>query len=197
MTMHSADYVKVLFETSIAVKQQALATLQDSIVDGAQKMIQCLRSRGTIFSCGNGGSAADAQHFASELINRFETDRRGLAGIALSTDTSTLTSIANDRNYEEIFARQIQALGKEKDVLLAISTSGQSANVNQAVHAAQQQRIGVVALSGKNGGHLASLLGANDIEIRVPAASTARIQEVHLLVIHCLCGLIENDFGDA
>ncbi len=195
--MNNADYVKTLFEDSILIKQRALTALQGSIINAAQRMILCLQRGGTIFSCGNGGSAADAQHFSSELINRFETDRRGLRGIALSTDTSTLTSIANDNNFEEVFARQLQALSKENDLLLAISTSGKSSNVNRAVQVAQQRNIGVVALSGKDGGKLASLLKADDIEIRVPAEITARIQEVHLLVIHCLCGLLENHFCDA
>ena len=192
--MDSANYIKTLFEDSIQVKQHAIEPLKNPIADAAQLMISCLQRGGTIFSCGNGGSAADAQHFASELINRFETDRQGLAGISLSTDTSTLTSIANDSDFTEIFSRQLQALGKKNDMLLAISTSGNSANINRAVETAQQQSISTIVLSGKDGGELAQLLHISDIEIRVPSQVTARIQEVHLLVIHCLCGLIENHF---
>lgn len=142
-------------------------------------------------SCGNGGSAGDAQHFSSELLNRFEQERKGLAAIALTTDTSTLTSIANDYAYERIFARQVEALGRAGDILLAISTSGNSANVNLAIQSAHEQGIKVVALSGKNGGKLRTLLNDNDIELCVPSPTTARIQEVHLVLIHCLCDLID------
>jgi D-sedoheptulose 7-phosphate isomerase len=142
-------------------------------------------------ACGNGGSAADSQHFAAELLNRFEKERPPLAAIALTTDTSTLTSIANDYRYEDVFAKQIQALGRRGDVLLAISTSGNSPNVIEAIHAAHAHGVTVVALTGRGGGKIAALLAADDIHLCVPAERTARIQEVHLLTIHCLCDGID------
>lgn len=156
-------------------------------------MATSLRDGGKILSCGNGGSAGDAQHFSSELLNRFEMERPALPAMALTTDSSTLTSIANDYSYNEIFSKQIMALGQAPDVLLAISTSGNSANVVAAVTAAHQRDMRVVALTGCDGGEIAGSLSENDIELRVPVKRTARIQEVHLLVIHCLCDLIDNN----
>ena len=155
-------------------------------------IVQSLLDGGKILSCGNGGSAGDAQHFSSEMLNRFERERPGLPAIALTTDTSTLTSIANDYHYNDVFAKQIRALGHPGDVLLAISTSGNSANVLSAADAAHEREMRIVALTGKDGGGLASLLEETDVEIRVPAGNTARIQEVHLLAIHCLCDLIDH-----
>ena len=156
-------------------------------------MTRSLLEDGKILSCGNGGSAADAQHFSSELLNRFELERPGLPAMALTTDSSTLTSIANDYAFVEIFAKQVRALGQPEDVLLAISTSGNSENVVRAIHAAHERGVRVVALTGRDGGAIAQSLGADDIEIRVPAERTCRIQEVHLLVIHCLCDLIDTE----
>ncbi len=144
-----------------------------------------------LVSCGNGGSAGDAQHFSSEMLNRFERERPSLPALALTTDSSTITSIANDYSYNEVFSKQIRALGNPGDVLLAISTSGNSANVVQAIKAAHEREMTVVALSGKDGGDMTALLTDKDVEIRVPAFVTARIQEVHLLVIHCLCDFID------
>lgn len=155
-------------------------------------MTSSLINNGKILSCGNGGSAGDAQHFSAEMLNRFEMERPGLPALALTTDGSTLTSIANDYSYAEVFAKQVRALGQRPDVLLAISTSGDSENVNLAVEAAHEREMKVVALSGRNGGRMAELLADDDVEIRVPAESTARIQEVHLLVLHCLCDLIDR-----
>ena len=143
-------------------------------------------------SCGNGGSAGDAQHFSAEMLNRFEMERPGLPAVALTTDSSTLTSIANDYDYNQIFSKQILALGNKDDVLLAISTSGNSGNIIKAVEAAHTRNMPVVALSGHDGGKLSGLLYDTDVEIRVPVNSTARVQEVHLLVIHCLCDLIDQ-----
>lgn len=180
------------FFASIATKQQALNVLQAPIAQAAQLVFDCLQQDGKILSCGNGGSAGDAQHFSSELLNRFEQEREGLAAIALTTDTSTITSIANDYSYERIFARQIEALGRKGDVLLAISTSGNSANVNRAIEAAHKRGMRVIALSGKAGGSMKDVLQTNDIELRVPAESTARIQETHLLIIHCICDLVDQ-----
>ncbi len=183
------------FQDSISTKQNAVAVLAEPIAHAAQTMTQCLLSGGKILSCGNGGSAGDAQHFSSEMLNRFEMERPGLPAIALTTDSSTITSIANDYSYELIFSKQVTALGQKGDILLAISTSGNSVNVNKAIQAAHERDMLVVALNGKQGGELASILSPSDVEIRVPSESTARIQEVHLLAIHCLCDLIDHQLG--
>ncbi len=180
------------FQESISTKQMAADLLAEPIARAAQNMTQCLLNGNKILSCGNGGSAGDAQHFSSEMLNRFEMERPGLPAIALTTDSSTITSIANDYSYEQIFSKQITALGQSGDILLAISTSGNSGNVNKAIEAAHDREMMVVALTGRQGGELANKLAAEDVEIRVPAESTARIQEVHLLVIHCLCDLIDH-----
>ncbi|MBS0349632.1 MAG: phosphoheptose isomerase [Proteobacteria bacterium] len=190
--MDMYNRIKQLFEESIQTKILAAEELPEAIHAAGEIMVQSLLDGGKILSCGNGGSAADAQHFSAEMLNRFETERPSLPAIALSTDTSTLTSIANDYSYDEVFAKQIKALGQPGDVLLAISTSGHSKNVVQAVLAAQQREMEVVALTGKDGGIIASLLHENNVEIRVPVSSTARIQEVHLLIIHCLCDFIDH-----
>jgi D-sedoheptulose 7-phosphate isomerase len=184
--------VQAHFRASIEVKTRAAATLAPAIAAGAGMLAQCLRAGGKVLCCGNGGSAADSQHFASELVNRFEMERPGLAAVALTTDTSTLTSIANDYAYAEVFAKQVRALAAKGDVLLAISTSGNSENVNRAVTAAHEREMRVLALSGRDGGAMGRLISAGDVEVRVPAQSTARIQETHLLVIHCLCDLLDR-----
>jgi len=190
--MDAETRIKEHFAESIAVKQLASEQVAERIASAGQLMSQCLLEEGKILSCGNGGSAGDAQHFSAEMLNRFEMERPGLPAIALTTDSSTLTSIANDYAYEEIFAKQLSALGRENDVLLAISTSGNSENVNRAIAAAHDRTLKVVALSGRNGGRMAGLLSDADVEIRVPAERTARIQEVHLVVLHCLCDLIDR-----
>lgn len=179
------------FRDSANLKLAAIDALAPSIAAAVERMVACLNEDGKILSCGNGGSAADAQHFSSELLNRFEAERPGLAAVALTTDSSTLTSIANDYDYEQVFARQIRALGHPDDVLLAISTSGNSRNVIAAVHAAHEAQMTVVALTGRNGGAMTETLEAGDIHICVPATTTARIQEVHLLILHCLCDGID------
>ena len=161
------------------------------IADAAELMVDCLVGDGKILACGNGGSAADAQHFAAELVGRFEMERQGLAAIALTTDSSIMTAVANDYGYKAIFDKQVRALGQPGDVLLAISTSGNSASVIEAIHAAHDNDLRVVALTGKGGGEMAQLLRDTDILICVPADRTARIQEVHLLAIHCLCDGID------
>lgn len=183
------------FQDSISTKQLAADMLAEPIARAAHAMTQCLLNGGKILSCGNGGSAGDAQHFSSEMLNRFEMERPGLPAMALTTDSSTITSIANDYSYEQIFSKQVTALGQHGDMLLAISTSGNSANVNKAVQAAHERGMMVVGLSGKQGGELNALLSPSDVEIRVPSDSTARIQEVHLLVIHCICDLIDHQLG--
>ncbi len=194
--MNNSKLIQQHFQESLAVKQAAREELIPAIEQAGILMADCLHRGGKILSCGNGGSAADAQHFAAELLNRFEIERPPLAAVALTTDSSTLTSIANDYAYEDIFAKQVFALGKPGDVLLGITTSGNSDNVTRAVHAAHEQKMSVVALSGCEGGQLVAILNNDDIEIRVPATRTARIQEVHLLIIHCLCDLIDHRLID-
>jgi phosphoheptose isomerase len=179
------------FAESIAAKQDAVVLAAD-IERAATLLNTTLNGGGKILSCGNGGSAADAQHFSSELLGRFEKERHSLPAIALTTDTSTLTAVANDYGFDEVFARQISGLGNRDDALLAISTSGNSANVIAAIGAAHARGMRVVALTGRDGGRMAGLLAADDIELRVPSQRTARIQEVHLLIIHCLCLLIDH-----
>ncbi len=190
--MDSLERVQQHFRDSISTKQAALEAIAEPITVAGSLMSQALLAEGKILSCGNGGSAADSQHFSSELLNRFEMERPGLPAMALTTDSSTLTSISNDYAYEEIFSKQVRALGKPEDVLLGISTSGNSENVCRAIQAAHERGMKVVALSGRDGGRMAGLLREGDIELRVPAERTARIQEVHLVVIHCLCDLIDT-----
>lgn len=190
--MNLTSRIIELFNNSARLKMDAAATLAPQISAAVALMSQSLLSDGKILACGNGGSAADAQHFAAELINRFEMERPGLAAIALTTDSSALTSIANDYDFSMVFSKQVSALGHARDVLLAISTSGNSRNVVEAVSAAHGRDMRVVVLTGDNGGLLAELVGDEDVLICVPDASTARIQEVHLLVIHCLCDGIDR-----
>ena len=190
--MDTVTRVREHFAESIATKQNAVDVISDSIAAAGNLMSQALLDDGKILSCGNGGSAGDSQHFSSELLNRFEMERPGLPAMALTTDSSTLTSISNDYAYEEIFSKQIRALGKPQDVLLAISTSGNSENVCRAISAAHERGMKVVALTGRDGGKMAAMYSDDDVEIRVPATRTARIQEVHLVVIHCLCDLIDT-----
>jgi len=184
--------VQTLFADSIATHREAARQLPMPIAQAAGRLISALRRGNKLLVCGNGGSAADAQHFAAELVNRFEVERPGLPAIALTTDSSSLTAIANDYNFSEIFARQLRALGTPGDVLLAISTSGRSPNIVAAIRAAREAAMITVLLTGENGGDCLSAIGENDIVIRVPARSTARIQEVHVLVLHCLCDLVDQ-----
>jgi DnaA initiator-associating protein len=186
------DNIKKSFTESIQTKIAAAEVLPVPIEKAANMMVQALIRGNKILSCGNGGSAGDAQHFSSELLNRYERDRPSLPAIALTTDSSTITSIANDYSYDEIFSKQIRALGQSGDILLAISTSGNSRNVINAMEAALARDMTIVALTGKDGGEMAGFLSENDVEIRVPSSRTARIQEVHLLVIHNLCESIDN-----
>lgn len=185
------------FQESAELKLRSMDSLSPVIAAAALMISRQLLAERKVLSCGNGGSAGDAQHFSSEMLNRFERERPGLPAMALTTDTSTLTSIANDYSYQEVFAKQVRALGQHGDVLLAISTSGNSTNVVQAITAAHERGMHVVALTGKDGGTMAQQMRDEDVEIRVPSDSTARTQEVHLLVIHCLCDLIDRQlFGD-
>lgn len=180
------------FQDSAQTKLDAVEYLAGPIAQAVELMVASLLGNGKILACGNGGSAADSQHFAAELLNRFEMERPGLAAIALTTDTSTLTSIANDYSFDQVFSKQVRALAQPNDVLLAISTSGASPNVIAAVEAAHERDVKVVALTGKGGGRIGALLREGDVHICVPAARTARIQEVHLLTLHCLCDGIDS-----
>jgi D-sedoheptulose 7-phosphate isomerase len=180
------------FNESAQLKLSAVQTLAAPIAHAGGLLAETLRAGNKVLACGNGGSAADAQHFAAELINRFERERAPLAGIALTTDTSTLTSIANDYAYEQVFSKQVRALARQGDLLLAISTSGNSPNVLEAMREAQGMGVRVIALTGNGGGKIAAQLGAGDLHICVPHKTTARIQEVHLLALHCLCDAIDH-----
>jgi D-sedoheptulose 7-phosphate isomerase len=184
------------FEESARLKLAAATALTEPVVRASRMFAQSLKAGGKVLACGNGGSAADAQHFAAELVNRFERERPPLAAIALTTDTSTLTSIANDYAWQQVFSKQLRAIGRKGDVLLAISTSGNSGNVLDAVGAAHELGVQVVALTGAGGGKIAAALDSRDVSICVPHKVTARIQEVHLLVLHCLCDAIDHElFG--
>lgn len=184
--------IKGHFAASAQLKIDSAEALAPVIAIAAEAMTTCLFADGRILACGNGGSAADAQHFAAELIGRFERERPELPAIALTTDTSVLTAIANDYGFEQVFAKQVRALGRKGDVLLAMSTSGNSANVVAAIDAAREREMHVVALTGKGGGRIRELLVEGDVHLCVPHDRTARIQEVHLLVIHCLCDAIDR-----
>jgi D-sedoheptulose 7-phosphate isomerase len=190
--MDTVTRVAELFNDSIEIKQRAAEVLCPVVAEVAEALIKCLVEGHKLLVCGNGGSAADAQHFAAEMLNRFEAERPGLPAIALTTDSSTLTSIANDYQFSDVFARQIRALGQSGDVLLCITTSGGSANIVSAIEAAHDRDMPVVLLSGRDGGAAAVALAHGDLEMRVPSGSTARIQEVHILVLHCLCDLIDR-----
>jgi D-sedoheptulose 7-phosphate isomerase len=180
------------FLDSIAVKQEAEKVLPESLVLGVVAMVECLRAGGKIMACGNGGSAADAQHFAAELIGRFERERQELAAIALTTDTSILTAVGNDYSYDEVFSKQVRGLGKKGDILIGISTSGNSKNVVKAIEVAKKMGIKIIALTGNGGGKIASLLDADDIHLCAPSTRTARIQETHLVVLHGLCDGVDH-----
>lgn len=190
--MNSEERVRQHFADSIEIKRQA-SELAPLVSRAAALITRSLLDNGKVLSCGNGGSAGDAQHFSAEMLNRFEMERPGLPAVALTTDSSTLTSIANDYSFNDIFSKQIRALGQPGDILLAISTSGNSENVSRACVAAHERGMKIVALTGRDGGDLSGILGEDDIELRVPAQNTARIQEVHLVFIHCLCDLIDRE----
>ena len=190
--MLDQERIQKLFNQSIQTKIEALPLLTQPIADAARLVFDRLLEGNKILSCGNGGSAGDAQHFSSEMLNRYERERPGLPAIALTTERQQVTSISDDYDFSLIFSRQVEALGQPNDLLLAISTSGNSSNVNHAVQSAHEREMAVVALTGKDGGELAKLLAPGDVEIRVPSSVTARIQEVHLLIIHCLCDLVDQ-----
>ncbi|HAT38725.1 phosphoheptose isomerase [Polynucleobacter necessarius] len=180
------------FLDSIAVKQEAEKVLPDTIAKGVLAMVECLRAGGKVMACGNGGSAADAQHFAAELVGRFERERQALAAIALTTDTSILTAIGNDYSYDDIFSKQVRGLGKTGDILLGISTSGNSRNVVKAMEAAKNIGMKIIAFTGNGGGRIAELLDKDDIHLCAPSIRTARIQETHLVLLHALCDGVDH-----
>ncbi len=179
------------FRDSAETKLASLEALRDPIRRATEMMVASLMANGKIMACGNGGSAADAQHFAAELINRYERERPALAALALTTDSSILTSIANDYDYEQVFSKQVSALGQPGDVLIAISTSGNSRNVMRAIEAAHERDVRVVALTGREGGAIGGMLGGEDVHVCVPSQRTGRIQEVHILALHCFCDGID------
>ena len=185
------ERISAQFDESARLKLAAVRELGAPIARAGVLLAESLRAGGKVMACGNGGSAADSQHFAAELVNRFERERAPLAGLALTTDTSNLTSIANDYAYEQVFSKQVRALGRRGDVLIAISTSGNSRNVIEAMRAAAELGIRTIALTGNGGGRMAALLGEDDVHVCVPHKTTARIQEVHLLTLHCLCDLVD------
>ncbi len=188
MHQHFQDIISA----SIATKQQSATVLENDFCNAVAVLVAALQNDKKIMICGNGGSAADAQHFAAELVNRFEVERPPLAAIALTTDTSTLTSIANDYSYSEIYSKQIAAISSVGDGLIAISTSGNSENINMAIQVAQQKGVKVIALTGKDGGILRGFLQQGDVELCVPSNSTARIQEMHIVILHALCDAIDR-----
>ncbi|AAW86708.1 phosphoheptose isomerase [Aliivibrio fischeri] len=186
------ENIKESFTESIQIQIAAAEALPDHIMHASQAMVATLLNGNKILCCGNGGSASNAQQFASCLLNRFETERPSLPAMALTADTSTLTAIANDYNYSEIFSKQVRALGQPGDILLAISTSGNSQDILKAMEAAVSRDMTIIALTGMDGGVMAGLLGESDVEIRIPSHRVARIQEVHLLTLHCICDLVDQ-----
>ncbi len=195
--MDSLVRIREIFTESIQTKIDAADALPESIALATEILVNALINGNKVLSCGNGGSAGNAMHFASEMLNRFERERPSLPAIALTTDMNTISAIANDYDYNQVFMKQVKALGQPGDILLAISTTGNSANVVEAVRAALSRDMLIIAMTGRDGGEMAGLLSANDVEIRVPSPTTSRTQEVHLLVIHTLCDLIDTHlFGD-
>ncbi|MFT5259121.1 MAG: D-sedoheptulose 7-phosphate isomerase [Saprospiraceae bacterium] len=180
------------FDRSIAALTASLPALQADIALAAMALVDCINSGGKILICGNGGSACDSLHFSGELLNKMDMERRPLPAMSLSADVSTITSIGNDYSYDEVFSKQVEALGNPNDILVAFSTSGESANILAAINAAHNKQMRCIFLNGKSGGKMTTLKQTNDIELRVPNNETARIQEVHGLIIHCLCDLIDH-----
>src|SRR6185503_4283275 len=190
--MDLAAHLRTHFEEGAELRRALAKTLPADIARAGEALAGALRSGRKALACGNGGSAADSQHFAAELVGRFERERPGLPAIALTTDTSALTAIANDYDYDRVFSKQVEALGTEGDILLAISTSGNSKNVVEAMKAAQARSIAVIALTGRDGGAMGRMCGPRDFHINVAHQRTMRVQEVHLLVVHCLCEVVDN-----
>ena len=192
MNQQLIERIQQQFRDSIATKQNAISALSPLTAQAVEQMFEAIQSGGKILACGNGGSAADAQHFAAELVGRFERERQELGAIALTTDSSILTAIGNDYGYDEVFSKQVRAIGRPEDVLLAISTSGNSKNVILAIEAAKKIGMKIIALTGKGCGKMRDILGQQDVHLCVPTDRTARIQETHLLLLHCLCDGIDH-----
>jgi D-sedoheptulose 7-phosphate isomerase len=190
--MDLTAHVRSHFRDAIELKQRMSETLAPAIAQAGEALARALQSGGKVLACGNGGSAADCQHFAAELVGRFERERPGLPALALTVDSSALTAIANDYSYDVVFAKQVEALGRPGDFLIAISTSGNSRNIIAAMKAAQALGMAVVALTGRDGGAMAKMVGPKDFHLNVAHARTARVQEVHILALHCLCDVIDN-----
>jgi D-sedoheptulose 7-phosphate isomerase len=190
--MDHAAHLKKHFEEGIELRRSMAETMPAQIARAGEALALALKSGKKVLSCGNGGSAADSQHFAAEMSGRFERERSGLPGIALTTDTSALTAIANDYGFDRVFSRQVEALGQAGDFLLAISTSGNSQNVIEAIKAAQARNLAVIALTGRDGGAMGKMLRPQDFHLNVAHPRTMRVQEIHLLVIHCLCEVVDN-----
>ena len=190
--MENKKLVRSIIEESIRIKSLCVSKCLDDITQAGEIVANSVSVGNKILCCGNGGSAADAQHFSAELLNRFEKERRELAAIALTTDSSTITSIANDYSFDSIYEKQIRALGNKGDVLLAITTSGNSKNITKAIIAGQQKKMTIILLSGKDGGEAALILTEKDLELRVPSQSTARIQESHIMMLHCICAIVDQ-----
>ncbi|MBH44031.1 MAG: phosphoheptose isomerase [Gammaproteobacteria bacterium] len=184
--------IKENFEESVKTSNASSSELLTSIQSATQKVIKIIDSGGKILSCGNGGSSGDAQHLSSELVNRFEKERKEIAGISLNSDTAIMTAIANDYDYKYIFAKQINALANSKDLLVAFTTSGNSENILEAIKSAKTKQVSILLITGNNGGNASKLLNDNDIEIRVPSNRTSRIQEIHLIIIHSICECIDH-----
>jgi D-sedoheptulose 7-phosphate isomerase len=190
--MDLVEHLRSHFEEGVELRRRMAQTLPAQIAAAGQALASALKSGHKALACGNGGSAADSQHFAAELVGRFERERPGLPGIALTVDSSALTAIANDYDYDRVFSKQVEALGNAGDVLLAISTSGNSRNVIEAMKAAQSRGMTVIALTGRDGGAMGRMLRAGDFHLNVAHQRTMRVQEVHLLAIHCLCEVVDN-----
>ena len=190
--MDTVAHIRRHFQDSVSLKQRMSETLAPAIAAAGEALAAAFARGNKVLACGNGGSAADCQHFAAELVGRFERERPGLPAIALTTDTSALTAIGNDYAYDAVFAKQVEALGRPGDLLMALSTSGNSRNVVAAMQAAQARGMAVIALTGRDGGAMAALLGATDFHLNVAHERTMRVQEVHILALHCLCDLVDN-----
>jgi D-sedoheptulose 7-phosphate isomerase len=190
--MNLATHIRGHFDEAIELKRRVAEALAPEIARAGEALAHALRADHKVLACGNGGSAADSQHFAAEIVGRFERERPGMPAIALTTDTSTITAIANDYSYDVVFAKQVESLRRPRDFLLGISTSGNSKSVVEAIKSAHSRKMRVIALTGRDGGAMAKMLGTDDFHLNVAHARTMRIQEVHLLVIHCLCEVVDN-----
>jgi D-sedoheptulose 7-phosphate isomerase len=190
--MDLAHHIRAHFDESIELKRRMAELLAPQIARAGEALAAALKEGNKVLACGNGGSAADSQHFAAEIVGRFERERPGMPAVALTTDTSAITAIANDYSYDVVFSKQVESLGRAGDFLLGISTSGNSKSVVEAMRAAQARAMRVIALTGRDGGAMAKMLGPRDFHLNVAHPRTMRVQEVHLLVIHCLCDVVDN-----